>query len=233
MLGDKRVLAIIPARGGSKRLPRKNLLEFCGKPLVVWSIDAAINSKYIDSVVVSTDDEEIAKVSLAAGAEIPFIRPVSISGDISTSNSVLMHAIENVPGVYDIVVLLQPTSPLRMTSDIDNALQLLHSADIDGVISVCECEHSPLWSNTIVDRVGLQGFIPDSYVGMRSQDLPKYYRFNGSIYAFTTCSLMLNRGIHYSASVYPFTMDTQRSIDIDNKIDFITAETIMKNYSVL
>ena len=128
MIGQQRLLAIIPARGGSKRLPRKNILDLSGKPLIAWTIEAALNSKYIDRIVVSTDDQEIANISIKHGAEVPFLRPKSLATDDASSIDTVINVlgeIEIIDQHYEYIVLLQPTSPLRTEIDIDKAIELL------------------------------------------------------------------------------------------------------------
>jgi len=227
MINGKKVIAIIPARGGSKRLPRKNVLPLNGKPLIAWSIDAALESKYVDKVIVSTDCHEIAKISTECGASVPFMRPESIAGDTATTNSVILHALEQYSNEYDIAVILQPTSPLRIFSDIDNALEMLLSKNADGVVSVCECEHSPLWSNSLPSDGNMGTFIREDIKGKRSQDLPSYYRLNGAVYAFTTTALIANQGINYTDTVFSIKMPTLRSVDIDHELDFKIAEALL------
>lgn len=227
MINGKKVIAIIPARGGSKRLPRKNVLPLNGKPLIAWSIDAALESKYVDKVIVSTDCHEIAKISTECGASVPFMRPESIAGDTATTNSVILHALEQYSNEYDIAVILQPTSPLRIFSDIDNALDMLLSKNADGVVSVCECEHSPLWSNSLPSDGSMGSFIREDIKGKRSQDLPSYYRLNGAVYAFTTTALIANQGINYTDTVFSIKMPTLRSVDIDHELDFKIAEALL------
>ena len=128
MIGNKKLLAVIPARGGSKRLPRKNILDLSGKPMISWTIDAALGSKYIDRIVVSTDDQEIAKISKDCGADIPFIRPLELATDYATSIDVVLNLIESLERnneYYDYIMLLQPTSPLRSTKNINESVELL------------------------------------------------------------------------------------------------------------
>ncbi|PKH05292.1 cytidylyltransferase domain-containing protein [Moritella sp. Urea-trap-13] len=231
MIKGKKVLAIIPARGGSKRLPRKNVLPLQGKPLIAWSIDAGLNSRYVDRVVVSTDCNEIADISKQYGADVPFMRPEDIAGDTATTNSVILHMINALSRteLFDIVVILQPTSPLRTSTDIDDALDMLETKQGDGVVSVCECEHSPLWSNIIPGDDNMGGFIREDIKGKRSQDLPTYYRLNGAVYAFTTDALIVNQGISYSNAVFSMKMPALRSVDIDNELDFKLAEVILNS----
>lgn len=229
MINGKKVLAIIPARGGSKRLPRKNVLPLNGKPLIAWSIDAGLQSQYIDRIMVSTDCQEIEMVATEYGAESPFLRPDDIAGDLASTDSVILHFIEAVSEQFkaDIIVILQPTSPLRLSSDIDNALELLIEKNADGVVSVCECEHSPFWSNTLPEDGNMSAFIKEDVKGKRSQDLPNCYRLNGAVYAFTTESIIQKQGISYAENVFSVEMPTIRSVDIDHALDFKLAEVIL------
>jgi len=231
MIKGKKVLAIIPARGGSKRLPRKNVLPLQGKPLIAWSIDAGLNSNYVDRVVVSTDCNEIAEISKQYGADVPFMRPEDIAGDTATTDSVILHMIDMLSSTeaFDIIVILQPTSPLRRSTDIDEALEMLDAKQGNGVVSVCECEHSPLWSNIIPTDGNMGSFIREDIKGKRSQDLPSYYRLNGAVYAFTTDALIANQGINYTDSVFSIEMPTLRSVDIDHELDFKLAEVILNS----
>ena len=185
MIGDKRLLAVIPARGGSKRLPRKNLLDLAGKPLIAWTIEAALGSKYIDRVIVSTDDDEIAEVSKDFGADVPFMRPVEYATDNAKSVDVVLQLLEQLEiqnEKYEYIILLQPTSPLRNTENINESIELLIKRQCAGVVSISEAEHSPLWSNTLPDDDSLSGFLDELIINKRSQDLEKFYRLNGAIY---------------------------------------------------
>ena len=223
---NKTFLAIIPARGGSKRLPRKNLLDLCGKPLIAWSIEAALKSKYISKVIVTSDDEEILNIAKEYKAD--FIkRPDELASDTATTFDALKHTLENV-GKYDYVVLLQPTSPLRTEKHIDEAIELLEEKSSDAIISVCEMEHSPLWSNTLNEDLNMSNFLRDEVLNKRSQDLPKYYRLNGAIYICKTEKLLENRGFFIKENIYAYTMDKKYSVDIDEEIDFIIAREIKK-----
>ena len=154
---NKTFLAIIPARGGSKRLPRKNLLDLCGKPLIAWSIESALKSKYISKVIVSSDDEEILQISLNFGATV-IKRPDELASDTATTFDAIEHTIKSLEK-YDYVVLLQPTSPLRDEKHIDKAIELLEEKDADAIISVCEVEHSPLWCNTLDENLNMSNFL--------------------------------------------------------------------------
>lgn len=229
MIKNKRVLALIPARGGSKRLPRKNILPLAGIPLIAWTIDAALKSKYIDRVVVSTDDEEIMCVSKQFGAEAPFVRPVELASDTATSTDVVLHALNFFKNDFDVIVLLQPSSPLREESDIDRAIEQLVSQDANGIVSVSECEHTPLWSNTLPADGNMSSFITKDAL-KRSQDLKTFYRLNGAIYCYKTDYFIANQGGSYADGVYACIMKKEKSVDIDDITDFKFAEFLIGLY---
>jgi len=227
-----KILALIPARGGSKRLPRKNILPLGNKPLIAWSIEAAKKSKYISDVLVSTDDKEIASIAEEHGAWVPFLRPENLSSDTSGSYGVAEHAVNFCKAInktYDFVLLLQPTSPLRCAEDIDAALNLLKNKSADAVISVCEAEHSPIWSNTLPDDLNMDQFENEKYRDIRSQDLPSFYRLNGAIYLVKTERLLSEKSFSLCNNTFAYIMKQERSIDIDTKLDFCIAETILNH----
>lgn len=229
MYRNLKVIAIIPARKGSKRLPNKNILPLHGKPVIAWTIEAALASKYIDEVVVSTDSGTIMNIAKQYGASVPFLRPESLSDDMATTDDVMMHAIKSLQlSSSDIVVLLQPTSPLRNSFDIDNALDELKFENVKGVVSVCKCEHSPLWSNSLGEDCSMGNFIKPEVASKRSQDLPIYYRLNGAIYAYKVSFFNKHEGRHYSSEVKAYIMPNERSTDIDNEYDFFLSERLIE-----
>lgn len=226
----KTYLAIIPARGGSKRLPRKNLRDLNGKPLVSWSIEAGLNSKYIDKVVVTSDDADILNIAEDYGV-LSINRPIELSSDTATTFDAIEHAIENIKH-YDYIVLLQPTSPLRTEWHIDKAIEFLINKEADAIVSVCEMDHSPLWSSTLDDTLSMTEFLSKSVKNKRSQDLDSYYRINGAIYICDTKKLLKEKGFFIENGIYAFKMDRETSIDIDNEIDFQLADLILKSKGV-
>lgn len=230
MYKDKTFLVIIPARGGSKRLPRKNILDLNGKPLIVWSIEAGLKSKYIDKVVVSSDDNEILEVSQKFGADI-IVRPPELASDTATTFDVIEHTIKSLKK-YNYVVLLQATSPLRDSKHIDEAIEFLEQKDADAVVSVCEMEHSPLWSNTLDESLSMKGFLIDEVLNKRSQDLENYYRLNGAIYICKTEKFLEEKGFFLKDNIFAYVMDRESSVDIDEEIDFRLAESIIKDKKV-
>jgi len=226
MYREKKILAVIPARGGSKRLPNKNILSLKGKPLISWTIDEASKSKYIDKVIVSTDSKEIAELSRKLKAEVPFVRPEYLSSDSADSISVIKHAIEFYKNEYDYAVLLQPTSPLRKVADIDKAIELL-SEEVQSVVSVTECEHSPLWTNTLPKDSSLKSFINPEIKNTRSQDLPTFFRLNGAIYVAEVDYMIRNNGF-FGDNSKAYVMPQDLSVDIDTQIDFLLAELLIE-----
>ncbi|WP_210447225.1 cytidylyltransferase domain-containing protein [Vibrio crassostreae] len=223
MIDTKKVLAIIPARGGSKRLPRKNVLPLAGKPLIGWSIDAAKNSKYIDQIFVSTDDKEIADVSSLFGIDVPELRPDHLASDTATTESVLTYTLEKFGSDVDIIVLLQPTSPLRTAQHIDEALDLFIKKQAFSVVSVTPCEHPPLWANTLPEDGTMGDFIRPEAL-KRSQDCGAFFRFNGAIYIFDVRKLMEYGEIRYTEESFAYVMENRVSFDIDQQLDFELAE---------
>jgi len=226
MFNGKKILAIIPARGASKRLPRKNILPLADKPLIAYSIDATKGSKHIDRVVVSSDDDEILSVAKEYGAEI-FKRDSSLAQDTTKSIDVVIDVVEQLIG-YDFVILLQPTSPLRDLDDIDGAIEQYFTKDATSLIAVCENEHSPLWSNTLDESLSMDNFLDDKYNNSRGQDLPTYYRINGAFYMSSVESVRKKKTFFIKENIYAYKMSQEHSIDIDTKLDFLIAQTILK-----
>jgi len=231
MINGKTVLAIIPARGGSKRLPRKNVLDLAGKPMIAWTIEAAINSKYIDRVVVSTDDSEISTISKHYGGDVPFIRPADLAKDTSTSMEVIIHAIsklEELESHYEYIIFLQPTSPTRNVKHIDEVVELLLMKNADSIISVSAVNHPIEWTNILPDDHSMNGFFLPEYQGMRSQDFPKRYMINGAIYLNNTKVLKMTRSLINCGTGFAYIMEKENSIDVDTHFDFMMAETILR-----
>lgn len=231
MLNGKTFLAIIPARGGSKRLPGKNILELAGKPLVAWSIEAGLRSKYIDKVIVTSDDEEILGIAKKFGSET-IKRPIELASDTTTSFAAVKHTIDNVEK-YDYIVLLQPTSPLRTFRHIDEAVELLEHKRADAIVSVCEMDHSPLWSNTLSDDDNMNGFLSNDIKNVRSQDLEKYYRLNGAIYICEIDRLLDEKSFFIEDDIFAYRMDRESSVDIDEEIDFLIARTLIQKQNIV
>lgn len=223
------ILAIIPARGGSKGIPNKNIKLISGNPLISYSIKAAFKSRFINKIVVSTDDFRIARVSKDYNAEV-IIRPKEFAGDISPIIDAVIHVLNclEAKGYFaDLVVLLQPTSPLRNQEDIDKSIELFikNKETHDSLVSICEYEHSPYWGLKIEDGYLKPQFGAD-YFKIRRQDLSKLYMPNGSIFIIPKEGL-LNFKSFYGKKILPFIMARERSIDIDTIIDFKLAELLI------
>ena len=219
------ILAIIPARGGSKGVPRKNIKPLCGKPLIAWSIEAAKESKYIDRVVVSTDDDEIAAIALSLNADVPFMRPSELAADDSPGVAVVLHALENLTQ-YDWVCLLQPTSPLRTVKDIDSMIEFCLKRDVESAVSVCEVSEHPYWMKSMDAFNRLKPIIENAPKVTRRQDLPQVFKLNGAIY-LAKSKWLKQKGDLLSSETIAYLMPTDRSVDIDSKQDWLFAEFLM------
>ena len=216
---NQNVLAIIAARGGSKGLPRKNVLSLGGSPLITWTINAALKANCISRVMVSTDDKEIADAAISAGAEVPFIRPARLASDTATSVDVVNHTLDNVTG-YDNAVLLQPTSPFRTASDIDAGYSLWQTAPgSSGCVSVCETVDSPWLMYSRSERGTLTSLMPTPAKGTRRQNLPRAVILNGAFYFFNIERFRKEKSLIFNDSL-GFEMPINRSQDIDTPEDF-------------
>ena len=222
MINDKKLVAIIPARGGSKRLPRKNVLDLAGKPLIAWTIEAALNSSYIDRVVVSTDNSKIASISKQYGADVPFLRPSKLATDKAPSIDVALHTIQELgkSGVtYDFVVFLQPTSPLRNTYHIDEAIELMEQKRAYNIVGVTTLNHPIEWTNTLPKDLSLKGFLGHNPI-LRSQDYPVRYYINGAIYIVDIKQMLTEHKLILDNNAFAYIMSRQNSIDIDTEEDW-------------
>lgn len=233
MYQNKTFLAVILARSGSKRLPNKNIKELCGKPLMAWSIEAGLQSQYLDEVVVSTDSLHYSKIAQYYGAKAPFLRPSNVSLDTSSSFDSIAHTINFYKQEYnrefDFIVLLQPTSPLRDAPLIDGMCRWMVDNNIASGISVSICEHPPLWSNMLPNDKSMSDFFHPDVIGKRSQELPIYYRINGVLYMAKTSSFFKNQGF-ISSKTYAYEIPQKYAIDIDTELDFDYAEFMIKKH---
>lgn len=203
---------------------------FGGKPLIAWSIDAGIHSKYVDRVVVSTDCNVIASIARQYGADTPFIRPEIFSTDTASTFDVVQHAIEMLgkeEDFYDYILLLQPTSPLRNNKHIDEAVELLISKSAYGIIGVTEMEHPVEWINTLPSDASMEGFIPTKHREIRSQDFPMRYRLNGAIYLSRIKNVLSEGSLFLNKKCYAYIMPRLVSLDIDSDLDFKLAESML------
>lgn len=225
-----RNIAIIPARSGSKGLKDKNIRLLNGKPLIAYSIEAAIGSGCFNTVHVSTDSVYYAEIAQRYGAEIPFLRNAETSSDSASSWDVVIEVLQKYAEQgqsYDSVMILQPTSPLRTIEDIQKGYQIMKEKQAEAVVSICETEYSPLWCNTLPASGCMDGFISSDMLRPRQQ-LETYYRVNGAIYLISTRKLQTDRKLLYDESCYAYIMPKNRSVDIDDEFDFMLAEFIMK-----
>ena len=232
---NKKIIAIIPARGGSKGIPRKNIKLLGGKPLIAYTIEAASKSKYIDRTILSTDDEEIAEKGKQLGVEVPFIRPPEFARDDSSTLSVILHTLgwleKEESYSPDLIVLLQPTSPFRKTKHIDGGLQKMKNCD--GVIGVSEVKNHPYY--TFKKEEGLlKSFIEIERLPLRRQALPQVFCLNGALYISTREYYSIAKDPDFVAPIVAgkikgVFMDEISSIEIDTPLDFKLAELIIKN----
>lgn len=229
MYKDKSILALIPARGGSKGLPRKNMRLLLGKPLIAWTIEQAKKSRYIDRIIVSTDDEEIREISKKYGAEAPFLRPKKLATDKAKVIDAILHLMEFTKKngtLYDILALLQPTSPLRLSEDIDKAVELLLPKKAKAIVSVCRSKNSPLWANKLSDDGCMKGFIKPDVLNKNRQALPYFYRLNGAVH-IGYLDYIKRQHDFFGNQTFAHIMPRERSVDIDDEFDFWIAEQIL------
>ena len=226
---NKKILAIIPARSGSKGLKDKNIKDLKGKPMLAYTIEAAIESNIFDDIVLSTDSEKYAEIGRDFGAQVPFLRPDDLSTDEATTKDAMVYTLERLKAEgknYDYFMILQPTSPLRTAENIRGAVDLLFEKEALSVVSVCEADHPPLYMNTLDETLSLNNFIQKD-IKSRRQELPTYYRINGAIY-ICQVDYYLENGDLYNEKSYAYIMDKKNSIDVDDEMDFIIAETLLK-----
>ena len=226
-------LAIIPARSGSKGVIDKNIRELNGKPLMGYSIEAAIQSGCFGEVMVSTDSKEYADIAVACGAKVPFLRSVENSSEYAVSWEVVREVLNRYQEQgrqFDMVTLLQPTSPLRTAEDVVSAYEIYKDKCASSVVSVCEMETSPLICNTLGEDNSLDGFISSEIRCKRRQDFPRYYRLNGALYMCRVDYSLNARFELYGKGSYAYIMDSQRSVDIDTEYDFFLASHVLKYY---
>lgn len=225
-------LAIIPARSGSKGIKNKNIIPLCGKPLMQYTISAALESGMFDEVMVSTDSEEYAGIARGCGAKVPFLRSRTNSQDKSNKWDAVAEVLDGYRkngAEFDTFCVLQPTSPLRTAEDIISSYELFGRKDAVAVISVCPAEHSPAWCNVLGGEKRMDGFISKEADSQR-QILPDYYRLNGAIYIMRVSEFETDR-YPYREGSFAYVMPADRSVDIDGKIDLLMAELLINQKS--
>lgn len=225
MIDGLKVLAMIPARGGSKGLPRKNVLDLAGRPLIAWTIDAARQSRYLDRVVLSSDDDEIMAVAERHGCEVPFRRPAELADDSATTVDALRHTLAQLPG-YDIVVVLQPTNPLRSSADIDATLERLVNGRAHSCVTVTAPDKSPYWTFALEDGA-LAPLLGEEHMAKRRQELPETWVLNGAVYA-ARCDWFAASGVLVGRGTLGQPMPKERSLDIDTGLDLRIAQLLLQ-----
>lgn len=221
-------LAVIPARSGSKGLKHKNIKMFAGKPLMAYTIEAAIGSNQFECIHVSTDSLEYADIARQNGADVPFLRSEKLSADEANTWDTVRFVVNEYRKLgkeFDVVTVLQPTSPLRTAEDIKEAFHIFEKKGAEFVVSVCETDYSPLLCNILPENGSLNNFINLNVVGRRQQS-PQYYRINGAIYIQST-SLLMGEGKLYGEKSFAYIMTKESSIDIDDDYDFMIAEFLL------
>ncbi len=222
------MLAVIPARGGSKGIPNKNVVSLMGKPLINWTIEAASSSRYIDHLILSSDDERICSVANAAGCNVPILRASELATYDAKTIDVVLDAINRTPG-FDLVVVLQPTSPLREASDIDNCLELVIAQGAATAVSVSEARDHPFLVYSMAADSRLAAFLKiDPSVSMRRQDLPPAYSLNGAIYIAEIDWLIASKSF-VSPETVGYLMSRETSVDIDEPSDLERARIYLSD----
>lgn len=229
-MNDK-ILAIIPARSGSKGVLDKNIKLLAGKPLLAYSIECAQESNIFSDIIVSTDSEKYAAIAKDYGASVPFLRSQENAADTASSLSVICEVIQKLQTKYDVVILLQPTSPLRKPFHIQEALKLFYEKNADSVVGVSPFPHSLAWVNFLPDNLSFHNFIKPEYLNKCRQDLPKAYMINGAVYVYRVNKLSKDFNMCGENS-YAYIMDREYSYDIDDEEDFNVVESLLyyKNF---
>ena len=223
---NRRLLAVIPARAGSKGLPGKNTMLLGGKPLIAWTIEAALGADCVSKVIVTTDSPSIAEAAVTYGAEVPFLRPAEHATDTASTADAVIHAIEAMDDEYDDIVLLQPTSPFREEWHIVAAFDLYRDSSATSVVSICEASKSPSWYFVMNHDSVIAPLFSDGGHNSRRQDLKKTFCLNGAIYIISRDKLLAHRRF-IDHNTLGFIMDKMSSIDIDDSIDFKLAQALL------
>jgi CMP-N,N'-diacetyllegionaminic acid synthase len=228
MFDGKKILAVIPARGGSKGVPRKNVRLLGSQPLIGWTIDAARRSEYIDRLILSSEDEEIISVARECGCEVPFVRPDDLADDDTPGIAPVLHAVQALEEKYDYLVLLQPTSPFRQADDIDGAIRRCIENKADSCVSVTESEKHPAWMFYLTDSGHLTPVLSAVADATHRQQLEPVYALNGAVYVVGIKPLLEQKKLVFKNTTLAYPMPSERSMDIDTQFDFILCELIAK-----
>ncbi len=225
MIEEKSILAIIPARGGSKGVTRKNIRAVAGKPLIAWTIEEAKKSQYIDRLILSSEDDEIIEVAKSYGCEVPFVRPEELAQDHTSGIDPVLHALTLFPQ-YEYVILLQPTSPLRSVKDIDGCIEQCIYKKACSCVSVTQPDKSPYWMYVLDENNRMTPLIDKEQAINRRQELPEVYTLNGAIY-IAKSDWLHHKKTFVTADTLAYYMPKERSIDIDTEMDLICAQAII------
>lgn len=230
---EPKILAIIPARGGSKGIPKKNIKQLLGKPLIAWTIEQALNSKYVSKVFVSTEDREIAAIAKECGGEVPFLRPDELAQDSSPTSDAIIHALdtfEEMGEKYDIIIILEPTSPLRKKDDIDRAIEtfLQSSSTSESLVSVGEVQLENPYIMKIIENSHVVPFLENKQQFHQRQQLPTIYFPYGVIY-LSTVKAIRKFGTFYQETTLPYIIERWQNYEIDDICDFYCVESILRN----
>ena len=224
-------IAVIPARSGSKGLPDKNIRLVNGKPLIAYTIEAAIESGCFETVHVSTDSEQYAEIARQYGADVPFLRSAALATDTASTWDAVREALARYAELgktFDTMTLMQPTTPLRTGEDVRAAYDLLREKQAKSIIAVCEVDHSPLWCDTIPDNGSMKGFGHKELAWVNRQELRPYYRVNGAIYLLTVTGIDIPPDdMIYEDRCYALLMERKKSVDIDSEDDLAMAEFLL------
>lgn len=234
MYNDNRIIAVIPARSGSKGLPDKNIRILNGKPLIAYSIVQAKEARIFDEIFLSTDSREYADIAAQYGVKVPFLRSDKLATDTASTWDCVKEALEQYETIgkkFDILVLLQPTSPLRTSQDIVASVDTMILKNADAVVSVCEADHSPLWYNTLPESKSLNGFLRPEIFTKTRQEFQTYYRINGAVYVVRIKHFLKSQNI-YNSNSFAYIMARENSVDIDTLLDFSIAEHLLMQKSV-
>ena len=226
MIDNHSVLAVVTARGGSKGLPRKNVRDTGGRPMVAWSIAAGHESRYVDRTILSSEDAEIIQVARDCGCDVPFVRPTELADDDSSIYDALFHALDNIDETFDYIVLLQATSPLRSADDIDGCLRMCFDSGAPACVSVYDPQKSPYLSYTLDDAGKLRPLVPMPERPGRRQDLPPAYMLNGAVFV-ARIDWLRKYGTFMHEDTIGHVMPAERSLDVDDELDHLFVRALL------
>ena len=227
MINGHSVVALVTARGGSKGVRRKNLREIAGRSLLARAIEAAQGAATVDRVVLSSEDPEIIAAAIASGCDAPFVRPASLATDDAATMDVVRHALQALPESYDYLVVLQPTSPLRIAADIDGAVDLCFSTGAPACVSVSAPDHPPHWAFTREESGKLKPLIADGPLYSCRQDVPSTLMLNGAVYV-ARCDWIVSQAEFTTAETVGYVMPKERAVDVDSELDLVVAEALAR-----